>query len=199
MLAEAQLGQANLSAADLTGINLTDANLENANLSWASLVGANLANANLAGANLEGADLSGANLIGANLKAANLAKTYLFQAQLDEYSKNFALRSGAIFSPEEFQAYSQSLVPIQTISNSEEDLLEEEPTIFIESAEGEPMLPEFVYSDTRDDYDYDYDSETALIEDSEPEKAVFSDDEDDAGEGEDTVLLDDSALDNTNE
>jgi uncharacterized protein YjbI with pentapeptide repeats len=142
MLAEANLWQANLFAAELIGINLAGANLPNANLSWASLVEANLSNANLSGARLEGADLSGANLKGANLTSANLTNACLFQAQLDEQSKNFAIRSKAIFSLEEFQAYNQSLTVTNIISNLEDDdLLEEEPTIFIESAEGEPMLP----------------------------------------------------------
>lgn len=189
MLAEANLWQANLSAAELIGINLAGANLQNTNLSWASLIGANLSNANLSGANLEGADLSGANLTGANLKSANLTKACLFQAQLDEQNKNFALKTGAIFSMEEFQAYNQSLAPTKILSNFEDDsLLEEEPTIFIESAEGEPMLPDVHYRRDRDD-DY-YDGDTAQIEDPEQQKLFFSDDEEDfSEEDQDTVLV----------
>ncbi|HAJ61304.1 MAG TPA: hypothetical protein DCP31_20275 [Cyanobacteria bacterium UBA8543] len=188
MLAEANLWQANLSAAELIGINLAAANLQNTNLSWASLIGANLSNANLSGANLEGANLSGANLKGAILKSANLTKACLFQAQLDEQSRNFAIKSGAIFSLEEFQIYSQSLAPTKAVGNFEEDsLLDEEPTIFIESAEGEPMLPDVRYrSDRNDDY---YDGDTAQIEDPDQQRIFFSDDEDDLGEDEDTVLV----------
>src|SRR5919202_1278928 len=143
MLAEANLEQANLAAAELIGINLAAANLRHANLSSASLAGANLANANLSDANLEGADLSGANLKGANLKAANLTHACLFQVQLDEPLKNFAIHSGALFSPEEFQAYKQSLTPTKILGNvDEDDVLDEETPIFIESAEGELILPE---------------------------------------------------------
>ena len=192
MLAEANLSQANLSAAELIGTNLAAANLENANLSWASLAGANLAKANLCGANLEGADLSGANLKGANLKSANLTNACLFQTQMDEEINNFAVRSGAIFSPEEFQVYNQSLVPTRIINNLEDDaLLEEEPTIFIESAEGEVMLPDAQYN-------VDYDVETAQIEYSTLEKSGFSDDEYISNSHEDTARLDDFANDDIN-
>jgi hypothetical protein len=192
MLAEANLWQANLSAAELVGINLVAANLQNANLSWANLAGANLSNANLSGANLEGADLSGANLKGANLKSANLTNACLFQAQLDEQSKNFASHSKAIFSPEEFQAYKQSLVTTKIIGNLEDEFLEEEPTIFIESAEGELMLPDERYGGD----DYDYEGETALIEDIEREKPVFSEDEDGESADDDIVMLSDFDTDN---
>jgi uncharacterized protein YjbI with pentapeptide repeats len=82
----------------------------------ANLAGANLTNANLSGANLEGADLSGANLKGVNFKSANLSNTCLFQAQLDEQTQNFAIKSGAVFSPEEFQAYSQSLIDTKSLT-----------------------------------------------------------------------------------
>jgi hypothetical protein len=167
---------------------LADANLQNTNLSWATLIGANLSNANLSGANLEGADLSGANLTGANLKSTNLTKACLFQAQLDEQSKNFAIRSGAIFSLEEFQAYNQSLAPTKILGNLEDDpLLEEEPTIFIESAEGELMLPEVRYGDEPED-DY-YDGETAQIEDPDSLKPIFYDLEQDISLEEETVRL----------
>jgi len=193
MLAEANLWQANLFAAELIGINLAGANLPNANLSWASLVEANLSNANLSGARLEGADLSGANLKGANLTSANLTNACLFQAQLDEQSKNFAIRSKAIFSLEEFQAYNQSLTVTNIISNFEDDdLLEEEPTIFIESAEGEPMLPDDRYRDYRPNYDGD----TAEIEYFEREKPVYSNEWHGTSEDEDTMMLFDRAMDN---
>jgi uncharacterized protein YjbI with pentapeptide repeats len=191
MLAEANLSQANLASAELIGVNLAGANLQTANLSWASLVGANLSNANLSGASLEGANLSAANLKGAHLQSANLSNACLFQAQLDEQTKNFAIRSGAIFSPEEFQTYNQSLVQTKTIANLEDEgLLEEEPTIFIESAEGEPMLPDEHYGNNPDDDDYE--GETAQIEDPDHLKPIF--DEYDTSANEDTVVLYDPDL-----
>ncbi|HEY9615032.1 pentapeptide repeat-containing protein [Allocoleopsis sp.] len=176
MLAEANLGHANLSAAELIGINLASAELHHANLSCASLAGANLSNANLFEANLEGADLSGANLKGANLKSANLTHTCLFQTKLDEPSKDFAIHSGAIFSSEEFQAYKQSLTPTKILGKVEDDeSLGEETPIFMESAEGELVLPEARYSNERNDNDYE--GETARIEDEDirPEISAFSD------------------------
>lgn len=173
MLTEANLEQANLSTAELIGINLTNANLHRANLSGASLAGANLSNANLSDANLEGADLSGANLKGANLKSVNLTHACLFQTQLDEPNKNIAMHSGAILSLEEFQSYKQSLTPTKIIGRGgEDDLLEEDTPIFIESAEGELMLPDVQYRHERADDDYE--GETAQIEDIEEAKAAFS-------------------------
>lgn len=173
MLTEANLEQANLSTAELIGINLANANLYRANLSGASLAGANLSNANLSDANLEGADLSGANLKGANLKSVNLTHACLFQTQLDEPNKNIAMHSGGIFSPEEFQSYKQSLTPTKIIGRGEEDdLLEEDTPIFIESAEGELMLPDIQYRHQRADDDYEGD--TAQIEDIEEAKSAFS-------------------------
>jgi hypothetical protein len=169
MLAEANLSLANLSKTELTGINLAGANLQNANLSLANLRSANLSNTNLTGASLEGADLSSANLKGATLTSANLTNTCLFETWLDEPSKNFATRSGAIFSLGEFQTYTESLAPTEFISNFENDeLLEGEPTIFIESAEGELMLPDQRYGNSLDYYD----GETAQIEDVEQEKSM---------------------------
>ncbi len=188
-LAEANLWQANLAAAELIGSNLAAANLQNANLSWANLAGANLTNANLSGANLEGADLSGANLKGVNFKSANLSNTCLFQAQLDEQTQNFAIKSGAVFSPEEFQAYTQSLIDTK-ILDDQDGLLEEEPTIFIESAEGELFFPDERYEDDRDDKDYE--GETAQIEDLDQHKPVFYDEYD---TGEETSMLSDLAMD----
>jgi hypothetical protein len=169
MLAEANLEQANLSAAELIGINLSMANLYKADLSWTSLVGANLSNANLSETNLEGADLSGANLKGTNLKSANLTHTCMFQAQLDEPSKNLALHSGAIFSPEEFQNYKQSLTPTKILGKleDEDEFLEESP-IFIESAEGELVLPEIQSRHERNE------RETAQIEDTKQAQDEFS-------------------------
>ena len=169
MLAEANLSLANLSKTELTGINLAGANLQNANLSLANLRSANLSNTNLTGASLEGADLSSANLKGATLTSANLTNTCLFETWLDEPNKNFAIRSGAIFSLGEFQSYTESLAPTEIISNFEDDeLLEGEPTIFIESAEGELMLPDQQYGNS---WDY-YEGETAQIEDVEQDKSM---------------------------
>ncbi|MBE9150249.1 pentapeptide repeat-containing protein, partial [Coleofasciculus sp. LEGE 07092] len=195
MLAEANLEEANLSGAELLGTNLAGANLQKANLTWASLVGANLSQADLSGAYLEGADLSRADLRGANVTSANLTNACLFEAQLDEQNLNFAMRSGAIFSLEEFQAYNQSLVP-PTLTDQLEDeafLLEEESTIFIESAEGEPILPEVQYTHGANDYE----GETEQIEDWEQEKpALEGDEEEDAMENEETMMLNDRPGDN---
>jgi Pentapeptide repeats (8 copies)/NACHT domain len=168
MLAEANLAQANLSKAELIGINLAGTNLQNANLYLANLSGANLTNANLAGARLEGADLKGANLQGANLTSANLTNTCVFETLLDEPSKSFATRSGAIFSRKDFQTYTESLAPTQILNYlDDEDDLEGEPTIFIESAEGELILPDYPESDEDGD-----DGETAQIENIEQETAI---------------------------
>lgn len=191
MLAEANLGHANLSAAELIGINLASAELHHANLSWASLAGANLSNANLLEANLEGADLSGANLKGANLKSANLTHACLFQAKLDEPSKDFVIHSGAIFSSEEFQAYKQSLTPTKILGKVEDDeSLGEESAIFMESAEGELVLPEARYSNERNDNDYE--GETARIEDIRQEISAlaeggYGESDDDYGEQETAI------------
>jgi hypothetical protein len=191
MLAEANFEQANLSRAELIGINLAGANLQNADLSLANLAGANLSNANLTGARLEGADLSGANLKGTNLTSANLTSTCLFETLLDEQSKNFATRSGSIFSLGEFQAYIESLVPPQISSNFEDDeLLEGEPTIFIESAEGELMLPDERYGN---ELDY-YDGETAQIEEPEREIPIVSNAWHEPDEIDETLRLSDLEL-----
>ncbi|HEY9667858.1 MAG TPA: pentapeptide repeat-containing protein, partial [Coleofasciculaceae cyanobacterium] len=176
MLAEANLEYADLSTAELVGINLAGANLRHTNLSWASLVGANFSNANLLEANLEGADLTGANLKGANLKSANLAHACLFQAQLDEQSQNVANHSGAIFSPDEFHSYKQSLTPTKIIGKfDDEELLEDETPIFIESAEGELILPDVQYGDEGEEDEYE--GETVQLENSMHESRDFSDDE----------------------
>jgi len=191
MLAEANLERANLSAAELIGINLVAANLDHANLSGASLAGANLSNANLSDANLEGADLSGANLKGANLKSVNLTHACLFQTQLDEPLSNLAIHSGAIFSLEEFQSYKQSLTPTKLLSRSDDDeLLGEETPIFMESAEGELVLPEVRYRNQHTDDDYE--GETARIENLEQEMSAFAqggygESEDDYGEQETAI------------
>ncbi|MFP4123963.1 pentapeptide repeat-containing protein [Coleofasciculus sp.] len=153
MLAEANLVHADLSTAELSGINLAAANLQQANLAWASLVGANLADADLKGAQLEGANLLGADLRGANLTSANLTNACLVDAQLDEPNKEFAVKSGAFFSWDEFQSYYQSLVVSPFVKTIEEEhLFEDDPMIFIESAEGELMLPT-IYSQGSDRYD----------------------------------------------
>lgn len=150
MLASANLWQANLSAAELIETNLVSANLQEANLSRANLVGACLQGANLSGAWLEGADLSGANLQGANLTLSQVRNACLFQAQLDEETRDFASLNGAIFSLEEFQTYNRLYFSRLTSSG-------EENTSFVENglvntdfkstlsriaiAEGEAILP----------------------------------------------------------
>ncbi|HBE21506.1 MAG TPA: hypothetical protein DEG17_13760 [Cyanobacteria bacterium UBA11149] len=184
MLAGVNLAQANLSAAELIGINLTNANLQGANFIWAKMNGANLSNADLYGANLEGADLSGANLRGANLTGANFTNTCLFEAQLDRESHNFAIRSGALFSLEEFQIYKESLV-VPTLTSEDEVLLEEGPTIFIESAEGEAIAPEIQYSIGNDNYD----GETAPAADWEYPKPAVTQEEEDMGGYAETAML----------
>lgn len=179
MLAGANLWQADLSTADLSGINLSAANLQQANLAWASLVGANLADADLKGAQLEGANLLGADLRGAHLTSANLTNACLVDAQLDEPNKQLAVKSGAFFSWEEFQVYYQSLVVSPFMKTIEEEhLFEDEPMIFIESAEGEPMLPT-IYSQGSDRYD----GETEQFDHEEfNAKATVSDTQQYAGE-----------------
>jgi hypothetical protein len=197
MLAEANLSQVNLSGANLIGVNLTAANLQNANLSLANLGSANLANANLSGANLEGTDLSGANLVGANLKSAHLSHACLFQTLLDEPTKSFALKSGAIFSLEEFWLYKQTLTPKVTLRNlGEDELLDEESTIFIESAEGEPLWAE--RSDSNEQENDGYEGDTVWIDDSERENLVFYDEDDEFDEGKDTIRLPESFRNNLN-
>ncbi|HEY9602693.1 MAG TPA: pentapeptide repeat-containing protein, partial [Allocoleopsis sp.] len=197
MLAEANLSQTNLSGANLIGMNLATANLHNANLSLANLSGANLANANLSGANLEGTDLSGANLIGATLKFAHFSNACLFQAQLDELTKSFAVKSGAIFSLEEFWAYKRALTPKIALSYLTEDgILDQEPTIFIESAEGEPLLPEQAYSNEQEEDGYEGD--TVWVDDSERENLVLYTEDDELDEGKDTIRLPESFGNNIN-
>jgi hypothetical protein len=171
----------------LSGINLAGANLQNADLSLANLAGANLSNANLTAARLEGADLSGANLKGANLTSANLTSTCLFETLLDEQSKSFATRSGAIFSLDDFHTYTLSLAPSSLLDNAEDDELEGEPTIFIESAEGEFMLPDEQYDSDRNYYDGD----TAQIEDPSPEIPTISDSQYDFDETDETISISD--------
>ena len=168
MFAEVNLDQANLSKAELIGINLAGANLQNANLYLANLAGANLVNANLVGARLEGADLKGANLKGANLTSANLTNACVFETWLDEPNKSFAKRSGAIFSRQEFQTFTESLAPTQVLNYPDDEQLEGDPTIFIESAEGELILPERHYGN---ELNYD-EGETAQIENIEQETAI---------------------------
>jgi hypothetical protein len=142
MLPEANLAQANLAIAELNRADLMAANLSQANLSWASLAAANLQHSNLCQANLEGADLSGANLLGANLSLANLSNACLFQTQLDPEHRAFAIRSGAFFSWEEFQAYSQSLGPNLQLSDfPDSGFFDTDSKVHIEVAEGEPILP----------------------------------------------------------
>lgn len=189
MLKGANFWQANLSFASLIGTNLSGANLQEADLSWANLAGADLFGVNLSGTKLEGADLSGANLLRSNLTLANLANACLYEAKLDEESKNMAVAMGAIFSLDEFQVYkSEVLTPKSRTGYSDSELpdnLQPTPSTMshIESAEGEPILPES-FSDryrgkpnleleyaargslvpSDDVSDSDYEGETALVE-----------------------------------
>lgn len=179
MLSYANLWQANLSFASLIGTKLSGANLQQANLSWANLAGADLVSANLSGARLEGTDLSGANLLRSNLTLANLTNACLYEAKLDEESKKMASASGAIFSLEEYQLYVSSLrrsrdrerVPENGFTDTNSTLR------LIESAEGEPTLPESFQERSTglesltqdkqaplDESDSYYDGETALLE-----------------------------------
>jgi len=144
MLAEANLWQANLSGAELIGINLVNANLQEANLSWANLTDANLYGATFTGARLDGANLTRANLLMTNLKFVSLANACLFEAQIDEENKKIAQENGAIFSWEEFQSYRQTS-PVTLVGNlSDPSLLITQTSshLLIESAEGEPILPD---------------------------------------------------------
>ncbi|NET07173.1 MAG: NACHT domain-containing protein [Symploca sp. SIO2B6] len=185
MLAEANLSRANLSAAELIGLNLRQANLQNADLSWSSLAGTNLTDANLSGASLEGADLSGVNLTRATLTKANLANACLFQAQLDPDNREFAKSNGAIFSLEEFQTYKHSLVP--KFSFTEDDKLSgEETTILVESAEGEPILPDAMVGNGLNEYN----RPTEVIKNHFQEQKVSSEDEEDDEDAyADTVII----------
>ncbi len=150
MLPEVNFFQVNLAIAELNRADLVSANLAQANLSWASLAAANLQHSNLAQANLEGADLSGANLLGANLSAANLSNACLFQAQLDPENRNLGIRSGAFFSWEEFQEYSQSLNPNLQLSDFPDSVFfDTDSKIQIEIAEGEPILPDNAWDNTQ--------------------------------------------------
>lgn len=184
MLAEANLSEANLSAAELIGLNLAQANFQNADLSWSSLAGTNLSDANLSGASLEGADLSGANLRRAILTKANLSNACLFQAQLDPDNRELAKSSGAIFSLEEFQTYKHSLV--SRISFREEDELSgKDTTILVESAEGEPILPDAVVGNWRDDHS----RPTQLINNYFQEQELSPEDEGDEDAYADTLIV----------
>lgn len=148
MLKKANLWQANLSFASLIGSDLSGANLQQANLSWANLAGANLFGANLSGARLEGANLSGANLLQSNLTLANLTNACLYEAGLDEETKNMGEANKAFFSLEEFGSYLQSLRhrQDQELVPDNDFLLTNEEQRLIESAEGEPILPEPFHS-----------------------------------------------------
>lgn len=144
MLAEANLWQANLSGAELIGVNLVNANLQEANLSWANLTGADLYGANFTGARLDGANLTRANLLMTNLKFVSLNNACLFEAQIDEENKNIARENGAIFSLEEFQSYRQT-APVTLFGNFSDPqslITQTSSHLLIESAEGEPILPD---------------------------------------------------------
>ncbi|WP_017304854.1 pentapeptide repeat-containing protein [Spirulina subsalsa] len=145
MLTNANLEGTNLAIAELSRANLVGANLTGVNLSWATLASANLVNSNLNQANLEGADLSRANLVGVNLSSANLHNACLFEAKLDPDNEQKARSSGAFFTWEEFQDYSQSLAPKMQLGDLvDSDFFDGE--IQIEIAEGEPFMPDAWYT-----------------------------------------------------
>lgn len=145
MLAGGNLQKSDLEAAVLIEANLAGANLKTTNLSWANLTAANLSGAKLSGTNLEGANLTGANLLRTNITSANLTNACLFQAQMDEKTKNMAKAKGAFFSGSQFQAYSQAigsqslkdLSRTPTFTHSHE---QDTSVLPIEMAEDEPVV-----------------------------------------------------------
>lgn len=118
MLAEANLWKSHFFAAELVGANLAGANLQEANLSWANLTNANLSGANLSAAKLDGANLTGANLLGANLELASFTNACLFEAQMDELSRDMAVKSGALFSLQQYRACQQALASLEPGRNA---------------------------------------------------------------------------------
>ncbi|BAZ25757.1 pentapeptide repeat-containing protein [Kalymmatonema gypsitolerans NIES-4073] len=152
VFAGVHLGQTDLSNAELIEANLAGVNLQEANLT-----GANLTGANLTGANLTSANLTSANLTGVNLSSVNLTNACLFQAILSQANREIALMNGALFSLEQFQAI-KNLLSQQShfnIAEATEDTAAWSKNApqkgLIESAEGEPMMPEDLYDDYADD------------------------------------------------
>lgn len=109
MLPGANFWKTNFFGADLIGANLAGANLQEANLSGVNLANANLSGANLSAAKLEGANLSGANLLGANLQLCSFTNACLFEAQLDDITRDLAEKGGALFSLKQYRACQQAM------------------------------------------------------------------------------------------
>ncbi len=114
MLPGVNFWKTNFFGADLIGANLAGSNLQEANLSWSNLTNANLSNANLSAANLEGANLSGANLLGANLHLCSFTNACLFEAQLDDLTRDLAEKGGALFSLKQYRACQQALASLSS-------------------------------------------------------------------------------------
>lgn len=114
MLSEANFWRSNFFGAELVSADLSKANLQEANLSWANLSGTNLSGANLSAANLTGANLTGANLIGANLQLASLTNACLFEAKMEQETRDLAEKSGALFSIQQYQACQLALANLDT-------------------------------------------------------------------------------------
>ena len=130
----------NFFRADLAGANLAGANLLEANLSWANLTGANLAGANLSAAKLEGANLSGANLLGANLHLASLTNVCLFGAYMDDETRDWAEKNGALFSWKQYKACQQAIATLDAgnrhhspamIANMSKEAQQADATVFL--------------------------------------------------------------------
>ena len=147
VFAGVHLGQTDLSNAELVEANLAGVNLQEANLTGANLTGANLTSANL----------TSANLTGVNLSSVNLTNACLFQAILSEADREIALMNGALFSLEQFQAIKhllsqQSHLNVADATEHTAAWSKNAPQKgLIESAEGEPMMPEDLYDDYADD------------------------------------------------
>lgn len=118
MLAGANFWKSNLFGAELVGANLAGANLQEANLSWTNLTDANLSDSNLSAAKLDGANLTGANLLGVNLQLASFTNACLFEAKMDEVTRDLAAKSGALFSLQQYRACQQALASLETGRNA---------------------------------------------------------------------------------
>jgi hypothetical protein len=92
-----------------------------------------------------------------NLSSVNLTNACLFQAILSEADREIALMNGALFSLEQFQAIKhllsqQSHLNVADATEHTAAWSKNAPQKgLIESAEGEPMMPEDLYDDYADD------------------------------------------------
>ena len=142
-----------LEQTDLSNAELIEANLVGVNLQEANLTNANLTNANLTNSNLTGVNLTNANLTGVNLSSVNLTNACLFQAILSETDRKVAVMNGALFSLEQFQTIKNLLSQqshVNVVHPTEETVAWSDnasQNVFIESVEGEPMIPEDLYED----------------------------------------------------